>query len=429
MPDLTRNLAASRRIIIIHIMRRFFLYLIISLLPIFMSAQENVTAQDLVGRTFVYDNLVKKCSIEFLNSTTCVVTQQFTIPDFPKEYKYLQTKCKYCIKRDRLYSNLGQYDSVQWIEITKVLSPLPKYIKRKKIVELPEQCLKKLNAYVREPGKNSRFYPNGQPKEGICIDCRPVRTFAERDGFLRNPKGPFLGLQYGGEILSAMYGSLFLAGKDGIWVEMNDSTWSQNGELSSLAGKRYKSGDYLKEELYFANDSICIYTQECECLPNDRQRLVIECSYSCKDNILVLHNNNESVSNCFPVYQEPNLLSRCLRNYVNEGYRFPDYVLQSPTLFNIIRSDTLTVTPNGSLLYYKMLMPEGLDPMFIAREYKEDININESENRDANIVDYRQNGLDPMFIAREYKEDIITKESEDRDANIVDYRQRRIINY
>ena len=171
---------------------------------------------------------------------------------------------------------------------------------------------------------------------------------------------------------------------------MNDSTWPLKGELSSLAGKRYKSGDYLKEELYFANDSICIYTQECECLPNDRQRLVIECSYSCKDDILVLHNNNESVSNCFPVYQEPNLLSSCLRNYVNDGYRFPDYVLQSPTLFNIIHSDTLTVTPNGSLLYYKMLMPEGLDPMFIAREYKEDIIIKESEDRDANIVDYRQ---------------------------------------
>lgn len=391
MPDLTRNLAASRRIIIIHIMKRFFIYLIISLSPMFMSARENVTAQDLVGRTFVYDNWVKKCSIEFLDSTTCVVTQQFTIPDFPKEYKCLQTKCKYCIKRDRLYSNFGQYDSVQWIEITKVLSPLPKYLKRKKIVELPEQCLKKLNAYVREPGENSRFYPNGQPKKRTCIDCRPVRTFAERDGFLRNPKGPFLGLiKYGNEILSAMHGSPFLTGKEGFWVEMNDSTWPLKGELSSLAGKRYKSGDYLKEELYFANDSICIYTQECECLPKDRQRLVIECSYSCKDNILVLHNNNESVSNCFPVYQEPNLLSSCLRNYVNDGYRFPDYVLQSPTLFNIIRSDTLTVTPNGSLLYYKMLMPDGLDPMFIAREYKEDIIIKESEDRDANIVDYRQ---------------------------------------
>lgn len=394
MPDLTRNLAASRRIIIIHIMKRFFTYLIISLSPMFMSARENVTAQDLVGRTFVYDNWVKKCSIEFLDSTTCVVTQQFTIPDFPKEYKYLQTTCNYRVKKKKSKGS----DEGTIVLITKVLSPLPDYINGGKQIKLPLECKKKLNTFIRYPNDNSKdFFPNGVFREGVVRDYASPRTFWEVDGFLLNPRKLHFLVLFSGNI-------------NGDNLDKNDIELSNAGviwdcakarcqevsyqKLLPLVGKKYSNGSYIKEELSFINDSICIYTQECECLPEEKRCMATECTYSYIDGLLILNNKHTQAVNCLPIYQDSTIMSACIKEYTfgykNTHYSIPGYVVTAPTLFNIIRSDTLTVTPNGSLLYYKMLMPEGLDPMFIAREYKEDIIIKESEDRDANIVDYRQ---------------------------------------
>ena len=141
-------------------------------------------------------------------------------------------------------------------------------------------------------------------------------------------------------------------------------------------GQVFTTGDYMKEELFFANDTICLYTQQCECMPEGKQTIVTTCTYTFTDGILVLNNKEQSDVNCLPVYQDPSLLSECMNQFYNIYSRrpgdrtiFPDFALEAPTLFNIIRRDTLTVY-QGNLRYYKMLQPVGLDPLFIAREYR-----------------------------------------------------------
>lgn len=351
--------------------------ILLACMPIRAFAQKTASTNNLAGMTFEYDNLVKKCSIEFLDSTTCLVTQQFTIPEFPEEYKFLQVKCKYCIKTQNSNSKSGTLEEKMIVKITKVLSPLPSYIKLSKYVKLPTECKKWLNTFMRYPNDNSKdFFPNGVYRQDHGIrDYAPPRTFWEVDGFLLNPRKLQFNVLFVKDAANKSLNEYHVElSNDGIIWDREEKPRLESPTALQLVGIKFSSGDFIKEELFFINDSTCIYSQECECLPEGKQHLTTECLYSLKDGLLILNNKQFSAFNCLPIHQDSATMSVCIKeyspNYKHTRYSIPGYVVKPPTLFNIIRTDTLTVTPKGELLYYKMLIPEGLDPMFIARKYK-----------------------------------------------------------
>lgn len=365
------------------------------------NAQEKVSALELVGEAFTQSDYMFEIRVVFLDEATCIISQRFKIPNFPKEYKSFSIKCNYKLTYYEEYGVTG-------MNVTKVISGMPRFLKgRGNYVELSPECQKMLNTYPRniDDNRSKDFYPNGQYRGnfGVIRDYAAPRSFLEDYKYIIHPKAMkifiypkntnLLPLQMSAQ--TSMIISYQFSEYKGVYytLSLEDSAATPrlyNGP-SSLVGQVFITGDYMKEELFFMNDTICLYTQKCECMPEGRQTLVTTCTYTFTDGILVLNNKEESDVNCLPVFQEPSLLSECMSTFYDKKYQeplplnenqinnkesrrfgrtiFPAFALEAPTLYNIIRHDTLTVY-QGNLRYYKMLQPVGLDPLFIAREYR-----------------------------------------------------------
>ena len=368
------------------------LYILIILIVAFVQtyAQGKVSALELVGNTFTWSDYVFEIRVDFVDETTCIISQQFKISNFPEEYKSFSMKCNYKLK---YYDEYG----ITGMNVTKVISGMPQFLKgRGNYVELPLECQKMLNTYPRDidDGYSKDFYPNGQYRRnfGVIRDYAAPRSFLEMYKHIFHPKAlkffiypknednlhMFLPVSSQVSMIISYQFTKYKGLSYSFTLKLEDSAQAPrlyNGP-SSLVGQVFTTGDYMKEELFFANDTICLYTQQCECMPEGKQTLVTTCTYTFTDGILVLNNKEQSDVNCLPVYQDPSLLSECMNQFYNIYSRrpgdrtiFPDFALEAPTLFNIIRRDTLTVY-QGNLRYYKMLQPVGLDPLFIAREYR-----------------------------------------------------------